>query len=72
MQADGLGNLLPHRKDRIERGHRLLEDHRNIRPAHALHLRRAQLVEIDNLAVTAAQQQGVAGDLSARLFEQAH
>ena len=44
MQADGLGNLLPDRENRVERGHRLLEDHRDIRPAHALHLCCAQLV----------------------------
>ena len=28
----------------VQRGHRLLEDHRDIRPAHALHLCCAQLV----------------------------
>ena len=44
MQADGLGDLFPDRENRVQGGHRLLEDHRNVRPAHALHLRAAQLV----------------------------
>ena len=44
MQADGLGDLFPDRENRVQGGHRLLEDHRNIRPAHALHLRTAQLI----------------------------
>ncbi len=72
MQPDGLGNLLPDRENRVERGHRLLEDHRDIRPAHALHLRVTQLVDINDLTVTAAQEHFLAADLSARLFQQAH
>ena len=44
MQADGLGDLFPDRKHRVQGGHRLLEDHRNIRPANALHLRAAELI----------------------------
>ena len=72
MQADGLGNLFPHREHRIERGHRLLENHGNIRPAHALHLRAAQIVYINDLTVTAAQEHFLAADLPSRLLQQTH
>jgi len=41
MQADRLGDLLPNGKHRVEGGHRLLENHRNIGSAHAAHLRLA-------------------------------
>ena len=72
MQADRFGNLLAHREDRVQGGHRLLKNHRNIRPAHPLHPGRAQLVEIDNLTVATAQQHPLAGDLPARLLKQTH
>ena len=35
-----LHDLLPDRQDRIERGHRLLEDHRDVAAAHLAHLAR--------------------------------
>ncbi|WP_425249638.1 ATP-binding cassette domain-containing protein, partial [Enterobacter hormaechei] len=60
MQADRFGNLLAHRKNRVQGGHRLLKNHRNICPAHPLHLGRTQLVEIDNLTVATAQQHPLA------------
>ena len=72
MQADRFGNLLAHRENRVQGGHRLLKNHRNICPAHTLHPGRAQLVEIDNLTVATAQQHPLAGDLPARLLKQTH
>ena len=44
VQRDRLRHLPPDAVQRVQRGHRLLEDHRDIRPAHALHLCCAQLV----------------------------
>ena len=38
VQADGLGDLLAAREDRVERGHRLLEDHRDLFAADLAHL----------------------------------
>ncbi len=38
MDEQRLHDLLPDRQDRIERGHRLLKDHRDIAPAHLAHL----------------------------------
>ena len=39
MQADGLADLVADRVDRVERGHRLLEDHRDVVAAHVAHPR---------------------------------
>ena len=38
MQPQGFGNLLAHGKDRVQRSHRILEDHRDIITAHVTHL----------------------------------
>src|SRR5208283_5751095 len=46
MQADGLANLAADGEDRVERGHRLLEDHRDARAAYVAHLEVAQLQQI--------------------------
>ncbi len=72
VQADRLGNLLPYREDRIERGHRLLKNHGDVSTTHAAHLGGTEGGEIAHLAIAAAQQQAVACHQPARLFNQAH
>ncbi len=46
MQPDGLANLAADSEDRIQRRHRLLENHRDPRAANVAHLGLAQLQEI--------------------------
>ena len=72
VQADRFGNLLAHGKDRVERGHRLLEDHRDIGTAHAAHGRLAGVCQIQHFAVAAAQMHVPADDLAAAVFHQPH
>ncbi|MNV05477.1 hypothetical protein D3C71_958160 [compost metagenome] len=72
MQSNRLGNLFAHREYRVQRGHRFLEYHRHVRAAHALHLRLAEFSQIDNLLIATTQQQTVALDNPARLFQQTH
>src|ERR1700759_4606883 len=55
MGAQGLGDLLADREHRIERAHRLLEDHADAPAADPAHLARADLQEI------AAVEQDLAG-----------
>src|SRR5437867_8816165 len=45
VEPDGLGNLLADREYRVQRGHRLLEDHRDLFAADLAHLGRGQLEE---------------------------
>ena len=50
MGQQGFGNLRAHRHDRVKRGHRLLEDHRNGAPAqgaHALCVERQQILTVE-------------------------
>jgi hypothetical protein len=37
MRLERLGDLVPDPHDRVERGHRLLEDHADVAPAHLAH-----------------------------------
>jgi hypothetical protein len=37
VRQDLFGDLVPDPVDRVERGHRVLEDHRDLRPAHLAH-----------------------------------
>src|SRR5262249_4761356 len=46
MQVDRLADLPPHGEQRVQRGHRLLEDHRNVVAADLLHLGLAELEEV--------------------------
>src|SRR5262245_14175229 len=46
MQPQGLGNLCPDRKGRVERHHWILEDHGNLRPTYLAHVLCALLEEI--------------------------
>src|SRR5262249_17567388 len=54
VQADGLGDLLAHREDGVERGHRLLEDHRDLLAADLAHLRGGKLEEVPAVVVDLA------------------
>jgi hypothetical protein len=46
VQRHRLGDLLAARVERVERGHRLLEDHRDVVAADALHLGLAELEQV--------------------------
>src|SRR5262249_34257373 len=46
MQPQGLGNLCPNSKGRVERRHGVLEDHGNLRPTYLAHVLRTFLKEI--------------------------
>ena len=49
VQRHRLGDLPAHRVERIERGHRLLEDHRDLVAAHPLHVGLGQLEQVPAL-----------------------
>ncbi|VAQ39404.1 Uncharacterised protein [Klebsiella pneumoniae] len=65
VQAQGFGNLLADGKNRIQRGHRLLKNHGQIRAAHPAHLSVRLLIERDHLPVTPPQPQPLAVHLAA-------
>ena len=52
----GLADLVADREDRVERAHRLLEDHRDLTPSQRAHLRRRQPDQV------AALEQHLPGD----------
>ena len=54
MQRDRLADLPAHREQRIERGHRLLEDHRDVVAADVLHLALGQVEQIGALEADGA------------------
>ena len=62
MDDQRLHDLLSDRQDRIERGHRLLEDHRDVAAAHLAHL---LVGEIEQVA--ALEQDAARGDAAGRL-----
>ena len=67
MDEQRLLDLLADLHDRIERGHRLLEDHGNVAAAYLAHL----LVR-KGKQVTALEQHAAPGDAAGRLGEEAH
>src|SRR5207249_7897463 len=67
VEPNGLGDLLAHREDRIERGHRLLEDHRDFLAADLAHLRRRQVQEVPAVVEDLAFD-----DAAGRLGDQPH
>jgi len=64
--ADRLGDLLAAGEDGVERGHRLLEDHRDVVAAERPHLILGELEEV------AALEQDPAGDVAAVARQQPH
>src|SRR5438067_8959997 len=67
MAEQRFGDLLAYRECRIERGHRLLEDHRELVAAEASQARGRKLQEI-----FALEQHLAAGDAAGRLRHEAH
>ena len=67
VQADGLADLVADRVDRVERGHRLLEDHRDIVAAHLAHPRLGRVEQ-----VFAGKADGALGDPARRHRHQPH
>ena len=65
MHGDRLGDLVADREERIERGHRLLEDHGDLVAADRLHL---LLLEIEQVA--ALEAHGAADDAARRIGNQ--
>jgi len=55
VEIDRLDDLVAHRVDRVERGHRLLEDHAEIVAAERPHRHGVELGEILHLPVAAAE-----------------
>ena len=72
VQADRLDDLVADREDRIERRHRLLEDHRDVGAAELAQALLALGGEIDDTTRPRAQQHRAAGDASAAQFDQPH
>ena len=62
-----LHDLLPDRQDRVERGHRLLEDHRDVAAAHLAHV---VVGEIEQ--VSAGEQDAAGGDAAGFLGQKPH
>jgi hypothetical protein len=57
---------------RVQRGHRLLEDHRDVRAADAAHGRRARRGQIDERAAATPQHHPAARDLAAAVLDEPH
>ncbi|MNI33881.1 hypothetical protein D3C73_878490 [compost metagenome] len=72
VQTQRFGDLLPHRKHRVERGHRLLKNHRHIGAAQGSQGALFRLGQIEHLAVTPAKMHRAAGQLTAALLYQTH
>ena len=70
--ADRLGDLLAGGEHRVERGHRLLKDHRDVSAADAAHRRVVGAGEIEHAAVAAAEGEAAADDAAAAVFDEAH
>ena len=67
MRQDRLGQLPPDRQHRIERGHRLLEDHGDLGAAHLAHLALAERRQF-----AAAERDAAAGNPRHRLGQKPH
>ncbi|MNS62629.1 hypothetical protein D3C72_956980 [compost metagenome] len=72
VQLQGLGNLVARREAGVQRRHRLLENHRHVRTAHALQRRVRRVRQVQHLAIAAAQEHVAIDDLAAAIFHQAH
>ncbi len=72
MQTQRFGDLLADRKHRVERGHRLLEDHRHIGAAHRAQRALRGARQIEQPAVAPAQRHSAADDAPATLLHKTH
>ena len=66
MQCYCLGDLSPDRQERVQRGHRLLKDHRDLVAADRLHFALGEIEE-----VAALKADGTADDPSRRVGDEA-
>ena len=71
MQTYRFGDLLPDGEHGVERGHRLLEDHRDFGAANLAHDRRARLRQVKASAV-AGEEELARGDAATAVLDQAH
>ena len=69
MEPDGLANLAADGEDRVERGHRLLKDHRDLRAADRAHLGLVQLQQIASVEGDRAADDRVAPSGNSRMIE---
>src|SRR5215217_5034210 len=67
MDLEALGELAADRQHGVERGHRLLEDHTDLAPAHVTHLLLAQREEI-----AALEEHLAADDAPGRRRDESH
>ncbi|MCY1542280.1 hypothetical protein D9M68_780220 [compost metagenome] len=72
VQLQRLGDLVAGREAGIQRGHRLLEDHRHVGAAHALQLGVRGVEQVQDVAIAPAQQHAAVDDPAAAVFHQAH
>ncbi|CAJ0998844.1 hypothetical protein SODG_000363 [Sodalis praecaptivus] len=72
VQTQGFRYLFPDREYRIQRGHRLLKNHRHIRAAQRAQRRRRGAAQIHHLPRAPAEQQRTALDAPATELHQTH
>ena len=72
MQDRGLGDLVADAEHRVEAGHRLLEDHRDVAAAELAQRPGRHPGEIDDRAGARAEQDLAAGDAAGRIGDQSH
>jgi hypothetical protein len=71
MQHRGFGDLVADAEHRVEAGHRLLEDHRDVAATELAQRARRQPGEIDDRTGARAEQDLAAGDAPGRIGDQA-
>ena len=72
MQTNRFRDLLTHRKDRIERGHRFLENHGDFSTTNATHGGLICLDQIERAVITALKLHAAGDDTAATMFDQTH
>ncbi len=72
MDRDGLGDLVAGGEHGVQRGHRLLEDHRDVGAADAAHRGVGRARQVEHLAVAAAEGHAAVDDPAAAVFHQPH
>ena len=72
MVFQGFGDLHPGREARIERRHRLLEDHGDVGAAHLLQRLIVGVGQIEDRTIASAQPHLPVGDRPAAELEQSH
>jgi hypothetical protein len=70
--ADRLGDLVARGEHRVQRGHRLLEDHRDIGAADAAHHPVGRAGQVEQVAAAAPERHAAVHDAPAAVLHQAH